>query len=327
MPPYFGSLPQGPGHRARPLARPPKGRRGKEGVLETLLHPAEGLGTFPHILPTCTEGHQPLGPAREPVHPVDLQRLSRPGGRGPGVIRATRKGRGADRLRNSEEDGTRSRASLQAASRASGESPGGPQDPHCPPPRFLRGLCPSAWLRESPQASPPLAALPSTYPHNAQIRRCPQNPRCREGLQGPPTGFSSPRTPHRSPDTLPSRPQEMAFFQDRDHLESGGSEVKCWWLSHVRLCDPMDCSPPGSSVHGILQARILEWVAMPFSRGSSRLKDQIWSPALQAASLLSEPSGKPHMNCCRGKQALGGLEPPTFWLMAECANRLCHRDI
>ena len=33
--------------------------------------------------------------------------------------------------------------------------------------------------------------------------------------------------------------------------------------------DPMDCSPPGSSVHGILQARILEWVAMSFSRGSS----------------------------------------------------------
>ena len=39
------------------------------------------------------------------------------------------------------------------------------------------------------------------------------------------------------------------------------------------LCDPVDCSPPGSSVHGILQARILEWVAMPFSRGSSRLRD------------------------------------------------------
>ena len=37
--------------------------------------------------------------------------------------------------------------------------------------------------------------------------------------------------------------------------------------------DPMDCSPPGSSVHGISQARILEWVAMPFSRGSSRPKD------------------------------------------------------
>ena len=35
------------------------------------------------------------------------------------------------------------------------------------------------------------------------------------------------------------------------------------------LCDPMDCSPQGSSVHGILQARILEWVAMPFSKESS----------------------------------------------------------
>ena len=35
------------------------------------------------------------------------------------------------------------------------------------------------------------------------------------------------------------------------------------------LCDPMDCSPPGSSVHGILQARILDWIAMPFSRGSA----------------------------------------------------------
>ena len=37
----------------------------------------------------------------------------------------------------------------------------------------------------------------------------------------------------------------------------------------LTLCDPMDCSPPGSSVHGILQARILEWIAIPFSRGSS----------------------------------------------------------
>ena len=40
------------------------------------------------------------------------------------------------------------------------------------------------------------------------------------------------------------------------------------------LCDPMDCSPPGSSVHGILQARILEWVAMISSRGSSPPRDR-----------------------------------------------------
>ena len=41
------------------------------------------------------------------------------------------------------------------------------------------------------------------------------------------------------------------------------------------LCNLKDCSSPGSSAHGILQARILEWVAMPFSRGSSRPRDQI----------------------------------------------------
>ena len=40
------------------------------------------------------------------------------------------------------------------------------------------------------------------------------------------------------------------------------------------LCDPMNCSPPGSSSHGILQARILEWVAIPFSRGSSQPRDR-----------------------------------------------------
>ena len=40
------------------------------------------------------------------------------------------------------------------------------------------------------------------------------------------------------------------------------------------LCDPMNCSPPGSSIHGILQARILEWIAIPFSRGSSWPRDQ-----------------------------------------------------
>ena len=39
------------------------------------------------------------------------------------------------------------------------------------------------------------------------------------------------------------------------------------------LSNPMDCSPPGSSVHGILQARILLWVAIPFSRGSSQHRD------------------------------------------------------
>ena len=41
-------------------------------------------------------------------------------------------------------------------------------------------------------------------------------------------------------------------------------------LNRVQLCDPMDCSLPGSSVHGIFQARVLEWVAISFSKGSSQ---------------------------------------------------------
>ena len=56
----------------------------------------------------------------------------------------------------------------------------------------------------------------------------------------------------------------------------------------------MDCSPPGSSVMGILQAIILEWVAMPSSRGSSHNPGtEPGSPALQADSLPTEPRGKP----------------------------------
>ena len=42
------------------------------------------------------------------------------------------------------------------------------------------------------------------------------------------------------------------------------------------LCDPIDCNLPGSSIHGIFQARVMEWVAISFCRGSSQLRDQTW---------------------------------------------------
>ena len=60
------------------------------------------------------------------------------------------------------------------------------------------------------------------------------------------------------------------------------------------LCDPTDGSPPGSPVHGILQARILDWIAFPSSRGSSQPRDRApgLSPALQEDSLPAEPQGK-----------------------------------
>ena len=61
-------------------------------------------------------------------------------------------------------------------------------------------------------------------------------------------------------------------------------------------CDPMGYSPPVSSVHGIIQARILEWVAIPFSRGSFQTKNQTWVSCLlhcQVGSLSLAPPGKP----------------------------------
>ena len=66
--------------------------------------------------------------------------------------------------------------------------------------------------------------------------------------------------------------------------------------SCLTLCNPMDSSLPFSSGHGISQARILEWVVIASSRGSSWPRDQTQSPALQEDSLPSEPPGKPNNN-------------------------------
>ena len=60
----------------------------------------------------------------------------------------------------------------------------------------------------------------------------------------------------------------------------------------LTLWDPMECSPSGSSVHGILQARIQEWVAISFSKGSSWPRIEPRPSALQEDSFPSEPPGK-----------------------------------
>ena len=66
-------------------------------------------------------------------------------------------------------------------------------------------------------------------------------------------------------------------------------------LSCLTLC-PMDCSPSGSSVHGIFQARVLEWVAISFSRGSSQPRDWTCVSPLRADFLTFEPLGKPRQS-------------------------------
>ena len=74
-------------------------------------------------------------------------------------------------------------------------------------------------------------------------------------------------------------------------------EILCAKLlqSFLTLCDPMDHSPPSSSVHGILQASLLEWVAVPSSRGSSPPRDQTCISCIAARISTTEPSRMPYM--------------------------------
>ena len=79
------------------------------------------------------------------------------------------------------------------------------------------------------------------------------------------------------------------IYQETKRGNGGGLVAK----SYLTLCDPMDYSLSGSSVHEILQARVLEWVAISFTRGSSPLEIETGSPALQVDSLPTEPPGNP----------------------------------
>ena len=66
------------------------------------------------------------------------------------------------------------------------------------------------------------------------------------------------------------------------------------------LCNPMDCSLPGSSVHGVSQARILEWVVMPSSTGSSQPRDRAHVSWLAGGSFITEPPGKSVLRALKG---------------------------
>ena len=92
-----------------------------------------------------------------------------------------------------------------------------------------------------------------------------------------------------------TRSQESLFFFKNITLH-------CIWKVKVLVCqlcltpfDPMDCSQLGSSIHGILQARKLEWLAVPFFRGSSRPRDWLQASHIAGRFFTAEPPGKP---CC-----------------------------
>ena len=87
----------------------------------------------------------------------------------------------------------------------------------------------------------------------------------------------------------------------------------------------MDCSPPGSSVHGISQARILEWVSFSFSRGSSQPRDRTHVSCIAGGFFTAEPPGKPSflssfswpsLNLSVASASFGTLTD-TWWLWPE----------
>ena len=89
-----------------------------------------------------------------------------------------------------------------------------------------------------------------------------------------PSSPSSPVYPHVS-----ENPWHACTILEKETINNTDrwkDDMRAQRLSPVWLCDPMDCGPPGSSVHGILQARRLEWAAISSSKGSSWPRDQTW---------------------------------------------------
>ena len=84
--------------------------------------------------------------------------------------------------------------------------------------------------------------------------------------------------------------------------------------SCLTLCDPMDCRSPDSSVHGILQARILEWVAIPFSRGSSQPRDRT---QVSCTAGRFFPTGATREEAYLVRNTSKDLFPISLWLNTE----------
>ena len=110
-------------------------------------------------------------------------------------------------------------------------------------------------------------------------------------MERPPGGLTAPEANNLTP----SQAQSLSSFR---FPKSSVAQLR------PTICDPVDCSPPGSSVHGILQARTLEWAAMPSSSGPSRPGDGTHvslSPALAGGFFTTSAAWEalPESTTCR----------------------------
>ena len=94
----------------------------------------------------------------------------------------------------------------------------------------------------------------------------------------------------------------------------------------LTLCDPVDCSPPCSSVHRIFQARVLEWVAISFSRGSSRPRDQTQVSRIVSKMLYHlSHQGNANLNISLSfRKPFHGSSLPCCCSVAQSCLIICH---
>ena len=129
------------------------------------------------------------------------------------------------------------------------------------------------------------------------------------GMRQSPYPAADSEASHGGGSVWKNRAMQLAYpsfwARDYNHKIQSSPKYKMKVISHwcvranslqscLTFCNAMDCSLPGFSVHEILWTRILEWVAIPFSRGSSRPKDRTRSPAApvwQVGSLLLNHQG------------------------------------
>ena len=100
--------------------------------------------------------------------------------------------------------------------------------------------------------------------------------------------------------SLKSSLSPLMKLKKKNNIKKDIKSKVCMHVKLLHLCttlwDPMDCSPPGCSVHGILQARILEWIVISFAMRSSQPRDRTcvsWGSYIPGGLITAEPPGKP----------------------------------
>ena len=129
------------------------------------------------------------------------------------------------------------------------------------------------------------------------------------------------------------REPRLVLCDDPEEWEGGGRKPCLIAQLCPTLCNPVDCSPPGPSVHGILQARILEWLPFPPPGDLPNPEIKPRLPAFKGRFFTAEPPGKPTLSL-QGHQILLHVFDRKIHCLCECSlglllcpEQLCHLSV